>query len=79
MDEVAGGSLWLQATPRWSQYAADQGEIDKAFEVLAPALPPGKPLPGWLSGPPMPGRPEEIVPYLLSIRDAAEFHAGAGK
>jgi hypothetical protein len=80
--EVAGGSVWLQAPLRWSQYAGDQAVVDRVFEILAPVLPPGRPLPYKLVRPAMPGAPDmpEIrAPYLLSLRDAAEFHADAGK
>jgi hypothetical protein len=76
VEEVAGGSLWLQATPRWSQYAGDQVVVDRVFDVLAPVLPPGKPLPYKLVRPAMPGAPDlpEIrAPYLVSLRDAADY------
>jgi hypothetical protein len=79
VNEVAGGSVWLQATRRWSEWAGDQAVVDRVFEVLAPVLPPGMPEPGDPLAPPEPDKPQEIIPYLLSLRDAADFHAGAEK
>ncbi len=43
VDEVAGGSVWLQATRRWSEWAGGQAAVDQVFDVLAPVLPPGMP------------------------------------
>jgi hypothetical protein len=71
VDEVAGGSVWLQATRRWSEWAGDQAVVDRVFEVLAPVLPPGMPEPGDLAAIPEPDKPVETIPYLLSLRDAA--------
>ena len=76
-DEVAGlagGSVWLQATPRWSDYV--QPRRDRVFEVLAPVLPPGMPKATRLIRPAGRTLPEIRIPYVLSIRDAAELHAG---
>jgi hypothetical protein len=75
VDEVAGGSVWLQATRRWSEWAGDPAVVDRVFDVLAPVLPPGMPEPGDLAAIPEPGKPVEIIPYLLSLRDAAEHGA----
>jgi hypothetical protein len=71
--EVAGGSVWLQATSRWREYCEDRAAVDRVFEALAPVLPPGKPRSGQPAGNPAPGTRTEIIPYLLSIRDAAGF------
>ena len=73
VDEVSGGSLWLQATRRWSEFAGDQVVVDRVFEGLAPVLPPGEPLSGLPVGISVPGVPTEVVPFLLAIRDAGEF------
>ena len=72
VDVLAGGSVWLQATPRWSEYGHEQ--IDRVFEVLAPVLPPGMPESHRMLAPGGPGFPARTRPYLLSIRDAAEFY-----
>jgi hypothetical protein len=71
VDEVAGGSVWLQATRRLDEWAGDQAVVDRVFDMLAPVLPPGMPEPGDLAAIPEPGKPQEIIPYLLSLRDAA--------
>jgi hypothetical protein len=68
---LPGGSVWLEATSRWSEYRAER--VDRVFEALAPVLPPGMPESGDLVRPGAPGLPEIRVPYLLSIRDAAVF------
>jgi len=70
--ELAGGSVWLQATPRWSDYG--QQQVDRVFEVLAPVLPSGMPDSYWVEQWAGFGMPEVRVPYVVSIRDAAEFH-----
>jgi hypothetical protein len=70
--ELAGGSVWLQATPRWSDYG--QQQVDRVFEVLAPVLPSGMPDSYWVDQWAGFGMPEVRVPYVVSIRDAAEFH-----
>jgi hypothetical protein len=79
VDEVAGGSLWLQATSRWSEYSEYQVAVDRVFEALAPVLPPGAPKPYEVvrpASPMVPDMPEIRVPYLLSARDAADYAAG---
>jgi hypothetical protein len=70
--ELAGGSVWLQAAPRWSDYT--QLRVERVFEVLAPVLPPGMPRATDIVRPAGAGIPEISIPYVLSTRDAAEFH-----
>lgn len=62
----------ILAASRWSEYRAER--VERVFEALAPILPPGMPEFGELVRPGAPGVPEIRVPYLLSIRDAAEYH-----
>lgn len=78
VEEVAGGSVWLLAADRWQDFSEDQTVIDRVFEALAPILPLGMPDRGMRNllstgFPPrsLPG----YTPYLLSIRDAAEFQS----
>lgn len=77
VDEVAGGSLWLLATDRWSDFSGNQEIIDHMFEVLAPVLPPGTPKEAYRKVVEfLPGNMRvRDIPYLLSIRDAAEFQS----
>jgi hypothetical protein len=80
VDEVAGGSLWLQAAARWGEYREDQAVVDRVFEVLARILPPGKPKSYEVirpASPLSPDLPEIRAPYLLSARDAADYGAGS--
>lgn len=80
VDEVAGGSLWLQASSRWGEYREDQAVVDRVFEVLARVLPPGTPDSYRVVRPASPllsDLPEIRVPYLLSARDAADYGAGS--
>jgi hypothetical protein len=80
VDEVAAGSLWLQAAARWGEYREDQAVADRIFEVLARVLPPGKPESYEVirpASPLLPDLPEIGAPYLLSARDAADYGAGS--
>jgi len=77
VDEMVGGSVWLQATRQWSEWAGDQAAVDRVFDALAPVLPPGMPEAGDLASIPLPGQPEERIPYLLSLRDAADHGAAS--
>jgi hypothetical protein len=72
VEALPGGSVWLEAAPRWSEYQAER--VDRVFEALAPVLPPGMPQAGQLVRPGAGGVPEIRLPYLLSIRDASAFH-----
>lgn len=74
--EMPHGAVWLQATRTWEEYAGDQSAIERVFEALAPVLPAGKPDTKDIIRPGAPGMPELSVPYLVSARNAAEFHGG---
>lgn len=80
VDEVAGGSVWLQAASRWSEYREDQAVVDRVFEALARVLPPGAPKPYRVvrpASPLLPDLPEIRLRYLISARDAADYGAGS--
>jgi hypothetical protein len=77
VEELAGGAVWLEATPLWSEYSGDQAAVDRVFEALVPVLPAGMPEAADEVPQPQPGRGRGFtfieVPYLLSVRDPAEF------
>ncbi len=61
VDELAGGGYWLLATENYRDF--DQAAAERIFDVVAPVLRPGEPLPDLESNP----------PYAVSRRNAAEL------
>ncbi|HEX4832748.1 MAG TPA: hypothetical protein VH478_16820 [Trebonia sp.] len=78
VEELPGGTAWLQAAGSWQEYAGNQAAVDRVFETLRPVLLPGMPSRGFRAGNRSPWEPPaELIPYVLSPRDAAAFGAAA--